>query len=85
MQARIAETFTKEFITLNNFTKELYKLVRGKGKKLEDIAKVEERVAENKVTTEEQREKLVYKEAFTQDVLRILEVAELYKKHDIMT
>ena len=69
---------------MNNFTKELYKLVRGKGKKLEDIAKVEERMAENKIITEEQKDKLVNKEAFTQDVLRILEVAELYKKHDIM-
>lgn len=45
MQQKIKEVFTDQFINYNNFTKEIYKQVRNKGKKLEDIAKIEDKIA----------------------------------------
>lgn len=34
--------FTEQLINHSSFTKELYKLIRNKNKKLEDIAKIED-------------------------------------------
>ena len=54
------------------FAKELYKLVRNKVKKLDDIQRIEERIKEvgskNANLTEEQQEKLQNKENYMQSV-----------------
>ena len=53
MQQRIKEVFTDQFMNYNNFTKEIYKQVRKIGKKLEDITKIEEKIAnKQKITSE---------------------------------
>lgn len=44
MQQRIKEIFTDSFTNYNNFTKEVYKQVRNKGKKLDIIYKIEEKI-----------------------------------------
>ena len=68
MQQRIKEVFTDQFINYNNFTKEIYKQVRNKGKKLEDIAKIEDKIANKQKITQEQSEKLKLKDEHTQFV-----------------
>lgn len=44
MQQRIKDIFTDSFMNYNNFTKEVYKQVRNKGKKLDIIYKIEEKI-----------------------------------------
>lgn len=65
MQQRIKEVFTDQFANYNNFTRELYKQVRKIGKKLEDIAKIEEKIANKQKITQEQQEKLKLKDDHT--------------------
>ncbi len=54
------------------FAKELYKLVRNKVKKLDDIQRIEDRIKEvgikNITLTEEQQEKIQNKENYMQSV-----------------
>jgi fructose-1-phosphate kinase PfkB-like protein len=54
------------------FAKELYKLVRNKVKKLDDIQRIEERIKEvgikNMTLTEEQQEKLQNKDNYMHSV-----------------
>lgn len=63
----------------NNFTKEAYKLVRSKGKKLEVITSIEEKLSQGKKINDDQREKLSQKESLTQSVMYYLEVMSIYK------
>lgn len=79
MQQRIKEVFTDQFANYNNFTRELYKQVRKIGKKLEDIAKIEEKIANKQKITQEQQEKLKLKDDHTQYVHQVLEIMEVYK------
>jgi len=54
------------------FAKELYKLIRNKVKKLDDIQRIEDRIKEvgikNITLTEEQQEKIQNKENYMQSV-----------------
>jgi hypothetical protein len=51
MQQKIKEVFTEQFANYNAFTRELYKQVRNRGKKLEDISKIEEKLASKQKVT----------------------------------
>ncbi len=44
MQQKIKENFTEHILLTSPFAKELYKQVRNKAKKLDDIKKIEERL-----------------------------------------
>lgn len=79
MQQRIKEVFTDQFANYNNFTRELYKQTRKIGKKLEDITKIEEKIANKQKITQEQQEKLKLKDDHLQYVHQVLEIMELYK------
>ena len=58
LQQRIKDLFTLEVMNASPFAKELYKNVRNKVKKLDDIQRTEERIKEvgvkNAIITEEQ-------------------------------
>ena len=62
------------------FAKELYKKVRSQCKKLDDIAKIEEKVANKVKIPEEQSLKLKMKDSLTSSVKETLENFEIYKK-----
>jgi hypothetical protein len=72
LQQRTKDLFTQETMNASPFAKELYKLVRNKVKKLDDIQRIEERIKEvgskNANLTEEQQEKLQNKENYLQSV-----------------
>jgi hydroxymethylpyrimidine/phosphomethylpyrimidine kinase len=57
LQQRTKDLFTVEVMNASPFAKELYKLVRNKVKKLDDIQRIEERIkevgAKNATITEE--------------------------------
>ncbi|CDW72526.1 UNKNOWN [Stylonychia lemnae] len=80
MQQKIKEVFTEQIVNYNNFTKEAYKLVRNKGKKLEIIAQIEEKISQGKKINEDQREKLSQKESLSQSVKYYLEILDLYRQ-----
>ena len=46
LQQRTKEAFSEDVINNSSFAKELYKLVRNKVKKLDDIQKIEEKLKE---------------------------------------
>jgi hypothetical protein len=73
--ARTKALFTPEVLEVSPFAKDLYKIVRNKVKKLDDIIRIEERVKDvkgdiTKVITEEQVDKLKNKESYMQSVLQ---------------
>jgi hypothetical protein len=74
--ARTKALFTPEVQEASPFAKDLYKIVRNKVKKLDDIVRIEERVKDvkaadiTKVITEEQADKLKNKESYMQSVLQ---------------
>ena len=53
MQQKIKEVFTEEILKTSPYAKELYKQIRNKGKKLEDIDKIEQKKAAGTAITEE--------------------------------
>ena len=70
----------------SQFAKELYKIVRNKVKKLDDIQKMEEKLKEKGAKlTEDQAEKLKNKSNFMQSVQQSLEAFEIYKKTEYAT
>lgn len=79
MQQRIKEVFTDSFSNYNTFTRETYKLVRNRGKKLEDISKIEEKLANKVKITDEQQQKLKLKQDHLSYVSHTLDIMELYK------
>ena len=79
MQQRIKEVFTDYFANYNTFTRETYKLVRNRGKKLEDISKIEEKLANKVKITEEQKQKLTLKQEHLNFVAHTLDIMEMYK------
>lgn len=81
MQQRTKEVLSEDVISLSPFARELYKQVRGKAKKLDEIQKIEERMKEKGFKiTQEQSEKLKQKQNLTESVLYALETFEVYKK-----
>jgi hypothetical protein len=76
MQQRIKEVFSDQFVNYNAFTKEIYEQVRNRGKKLEDILKIEEKLANKQKVTNEQLEKVKLKNDHTQYVQQVLEIME---------
>jgi len=54
MLQRIKEVFSKELVETNPFVKEVYKEVRNKAKKLEDIEKIEQKRQAKQVIDEAQ-------------------------------
>jgi hypothetical protein len=75
----IKELFTEQFIQHSTFTQELYKKARRCTKKLEDIAKIEEKVASGKPINDAQREKLLIKDHLLEKAKQIKDTAELFK------
>lgn len=71
----------------SSFAKELYKLIRNKVKKLDDIQKIEDRIkevgAKAAILTEEQTEKLQNKENYMQSVQQTIEAFEIYKQTEL--
>ena len=70
------------------FAKELYKIVRNKVKKLDDIQRIEERIKEvgsikAANLTEEQTEKLQNKENYMHSVQQTIESFEIYKQTEL--
>lgn len=73
------------------FAKELYKSVRNKVKKLDDIQRIEDRIQENKavkgapaiVLTDEQKEKMDNKEEYVKSVQQTIELFEIYKQTEL--
>ena len=49
------------------------------GKKLEDIKKIEEKIASKQLITQEQQEKLKLKDDHTAYVNQVLEIMDIYK------
>jgi len=84
---RSKNLFTPEVLEASPFAKELYKIVRNKVKKLDDIMRAEEKVKDvkgdlSKLITEEQAEKLKNKETYMQSVQQSLEAFEIYKNSE---
>ena len=86
---RAKNLFSSEVLESSSFAKELYKIVRNKVKKLDDIVRIEERVKDvkapadiTKVITEEQADKLKNKESYMQSVQQSLEAFEIYKNSE---
>ena len=71
----------------SSFAKELYKLIRNKVKKLDDIQKIEDRIkevgAKAAILTEEQTEKLQNKENYMQSVQQTIEAFEIYRQTEL--
>ena len=69
------------------FAKEIYKLIRNKVKKLDDIQRIEERIKEVGAKaanlTEEQTEKLQNKDNYMQSVQQTIEAFEIYKQTEL--
>jgi hypothetical protein len=84
LQQRAKDLFSEDVINTSPFAKELYKQVRNKLKKLDDIVKIEEKQKEKGAVkiTEEQAEKLKNKDNFLSSVLQALEYFEIYKKQE---
>jgi hypothetical protein len=84
LQQRAKDLFSEDVINASPFAKELYKQVRNKLKKLDDIVKIEEKQKEKGAVkiTEEQAEKLKNKDNFLSSVLQALEYFEIYKKQE---
>lgn len=70
-------------MNVSPFAKELYKLIRNKVKKLDDIQRIEERISQKANLTEEQEEKYQNKESYMQSVLSTIEVFEIYKATEL--
>ena len=74
-------------MTASPFAKEIYKLIRNKVKKLDDIQRIEERIkevgAKASTLTEEQTEKLQNKENYMQSVQQTIEAFEIYKQTEL--
>ena len=88
--ARTKAIFSPEVLETSTFAKELYKIVRNKVKKLDDIVRIEERVKDvkgdiTKVITEEQADKLRNKDSYMQSVQQQLEAFEIYKNSEYAT
>ena len=78
MQQRIKELFPKDLVDTNPFIKEIYKEVRSKGKKLEDIEKIEAKKKTGAKIDEAQLDKLANKDSLLQSVSHTLKVIEVY-------
>ena len=69
------------------FAKEIYKLIRNKVKKLDDIHRIEERIKEVGAKaanlTEEQTEKYQNKDNYMQSVQQTIEAFEIYKQTEL--
>ena len=67
--------------------KEIYKLIRNKVKKLDDIQRIEERIKEVGAKaanlTEEQTEKYQNKDNYMQSVQQTIEAFEIYKQTEL--
>lgn len=74
------ELFSEAFIQHSVFTQELYKKLRRCTKKLDVIAKIEDKIKEGKPINEEQKEKLLNKNHLVDKAKQILDVAEMFKK-----
>jgi aspartyl aminopeptidase len=87
LQQRTKDLFSQEVMNASPFAKELYKLVRNKVKKLDDIQRIEERIkevgAKNASLTEEQQEKMQNKESYMQSVQQTIEAFEIYKSTEL--
>lgn len=82
LQQRVKDLFTEDVTTSSPYAKELYKAVRNKVKKLQDIQNAEDKLREQKGAklSDVQAEKLKNKETFMQSVIHSLEAFEVYKK-----
>lgn len=82
---RTKDLFTVDVQAASPFAKELYKQVRNKVKKLDDIQRIEERVKEAGLAgiTEEQAEKLKSKDSYMQSVEQTLAAFEIYKATEL--
>jgi hypothetical protein len=79
------DIFTTEIQNASPFSKELYKQVRNKLKKLDDVQRIEERVKEagESSITEEQAEKLRNKDTYMQQVEQVVSIFEIYKATEL--
>ncbi len=82
LNKRVKQLLSEEVMNSSPFAKELYKQVRGKVKKLDDIKNIEEKQKGGLPINEDQREKLKNKEPFIQSVQAALETFEIYKKSE---
>ena len=80
MQQKIKEVFTEDLVKQDKFVAKLYKDVRNAGKKLDRIAKVEEKLASKAQITQKQRDLVGQKEALMTNVESILKVMETYSE-----
>ena len=87
LQQRTKDLFTQDVMNASPFAKELYKLVRNKVKKLDDIQRIEERIKEvgikNMTLTEEQQEKLQNKDNYMHSVQQTIEAFEIYRSTEL--
>jgi len=85
LQQKTKEVFSEDVINASPFAKELYKQVRNKVKKLDDIQKAEEKLKEKGAKiTEDQSEKLKNKQSFIQSVQQQIEAFEVYKRTEFV-
>lgn len=77
---RVKALLSEEVTSVSPFAKELYKTIRGKVKKLDDIKKIEEMTKGGQKINEDQAEKLKNKEPFITSVQLSLDAFEVYKK-----
>lgn len=82
---RVKGLLNDETTSVSPFAKELYKTLRGKVKKLDDIKKIEEIGKQGGKINEDQAEKLKNKEPFITSVQLHLDAFEIYKKAEFST
>jgi len=85
LNKRFKGLLTEEVLSASSFAKELYKTVRSKVKKLDEIKFIEELVKSDVKINECQAEKFKNKEALIQSVQLSLEAFEIYKKTEYVT
>jgi len=87
LQQRTKDLFTQDVMNASPFAKEIYKLIRNKVKKLDDIQRIEERIKEVGAKaanlTEEQTEKYQNKDNYMQSVQQTIEAFEIYKQTEL--
>lgn len=82
LNKKVKILLSDETTSVSPFAKELYKTIRGKVKKLEDIKLIEEKIKAGGKINEDQTQKLSQKDSFIQSVQLALETFEVYKKSE---
>ena len=70
-------------VVQDGYSKEIYRMLRTKHKKLQEIENIEKELSKGANISDERREKLKAKESLQQSVNELTAVLELYKKNNV--